>query len=236
MDKDLLRIVIISIGAVVILGMVIWSIVKNKNTRRDIDFYDKGNPLDNIDSSLILSTENDDFDIVPLGSALDDQYEPDPITAASEIDIEPEQELEPEIQPAQPEIIELPSIIQFSIVASADKGFNGKVLADMFQRVGLKYGSMKVFERLDDQNRVDYAVASMVDPGTFPETDLESFNSPGIVFFLQPGELDRPLEIFDDYIQTINWLANELGGVMWDHNRQPLTNETVNAFRMSLSA
>ena len=61
MDKDLLRIVIISIGAVVILGMVIWSIVKNKNTRRDIDFYDKGNPLDNIDSSLILSTENDDF-------------------------------------------------------------------------------------------------------------------------------------------------------------------------------
>jgi cell division protein ZipA len=240
MDKELLRIVIITAGAIVILGMVLWSVFKKKNTRRDIDFYDKGNPLENIDSSLILNTDNDDFDIVPLGSALDGEYQPDPITVASEdgfeAESEPEYEPEPEVQPQQTESIDLPSIIQFSIVASADEGFNGKKMADVFKRVGLEYGSMKVFERLDDQRRVDYAVASMVEPGTFPDTDLESFNSPGIVFFLQPGELDNPLEIFDDYIQTINWLATELDGVMWDHNRQPLTNETIREFRVKLSS
>lgn len=232
MDKDLLRLVIIAIGVTVILGMVLWSLFKSKNTRREIDFYDKGNPLDNIDSSLIVNTENDDFDILPIGTALGDEYQPDPISVASEL--KPEPKIEPELQETR--AIKLPEIIQFSIVATADEGFNGKKLVKVFQQVGLEYGRMKVFERLDEQRRVDYAVASMVEPGIFPDKDLESFNSPGIVFFIQPGELDNPLEIFDDYLQTINWLAKELNGVVWDHTRQPLTNETIKAFRVSLAA
>jgi len=230
MDKDILRIVIISIGLIVIAGMVLWSYLKNKETRRGIDFYDKGNPLENIDESLILNTDNDEFDVVSLGSALDDGFDPDPITVASEaLD-------EPQIQTQQTEQVKLPSIIQFSIVASADEGFNGRELADVFQQVGLEYGSMKIFERLDEQRRVDFAVASMVEPGTFPEADLESFNSPGIVFFIQPSELDKPLETFDEFIQTINLLATELNGVKWDHNRQPLTEETIQQFRKSFTA
>lgn len=229
MDKDLLRIVIIAIGATVIIGMILWNIFKNKRPRRGIDFYDKGNPLENIDDSLILNTHHDDFDIVPLGSALDDEAEVDSTSIASEE--EPYQEPHQE----QIEKVELPKIIQFSIVASADEGFNGVDLVEAFDKVGLEYGSMKIFERLDEQRRVDFAVASMVEPGTFPETNLESFNSPGIVFFIQPAELDKPLEIFDEFIQTISLLAADLDGVKWDHNRQPLSDETIQLFRESLS-
>ena len=231
MDKDLLRIVIIAIGGIVIVGMVLWSFFKNKNTKRGIDFYDKGHPLDNIDQSLILNTEHDDFDIVPLGSALDDELDVDPISIADEDQPYEEQQYE---EQEQTDKIDLPQIIQFSIVAAADEGFNGLDLIDAFDKVGLDYGSNKIFERLDEQRRVDFAVASMVEPGTFPETNLESFSSPGIVFFLQPGELDSPLEVFDEFIQTINMLATELDGVKWDHNRQPLSDETVRQFRMSL--
>lgn len=229
MDKDLLRIVIIAIGATVIIGMILWNIFKNKRPRRGIDFYDKGNPLENIDDSLILNTHHDDFDIVPLGSALDDEPEVDSTSIASEE--EPYQEPHQE----QIEKVELPKIIQFSIVASADEGFNGVDLVEAFDKVGLEYGSMKIFERLDEQRRVDFAVASMVEPGTFPETNLESFNSPGIVFFIQPAELGKPLEIFDEFIQTISLLAADLDGVKWDHNRQPLSDETIQLFRESLS-
>lgn len=229
MDKDLLRIVIIAIGATVIIGMILWNIFKNKRPRRGIDFYDKGNPLENIDDSLILNTHHDDFDIVPLGSALDDEAEVDSTSIASEE--EPYQEPHQE----QIEKVELPKIIQFSIVASADEGFNGVDLVEAFDKVGLEYGSMKIFERLDEQRRVDFAVASMVEPGTFPETNLESFNSPGIVFFIQPAELGKPLEIFDEFIQTISLLAADLDGVKWDHNRQPLSDETIQLFRESLS-
>lgn len=198
MDKDLLRIVIGAIGLTFIIGMVLWSLYKNKKRGRTINFVDKGNPLDNIDESLILNTENDDFDIVPIGSAVDSAFDPDldPISVASDEAAysEPEVDQQPEIQQKN----HLPSIIQFSIVATSLEGFNGQVLADNFKRVGFEYGSMKIFERLDEKRRVDYAVASMVEPGTFPETEaeLELFHSPGIVFFIQPSELDRPLEIF----------------------------------------
>ncbi len=235
MDKELLRLVIILIGAVVIIGMILWSVLKNKRKRRSIDFYDKGNPLGNIDESLVLNTDHDDFDIVPLGSALDDEYAADPISVASDIVVEENiDRVEPQLEP-EPQQQPLPSIIQFSIVALNDEGFNGKALAELFQQIGLEYGSMKVFERIDAQRQVDFAVASMVEPGIFPDSDLENFYTPGIAFFLQPAELDRPLEIFEDYINTINLLANELDGLKWDHNRDALTEETIDAFRQLLA-
>jgi cell division protein ZipA len=226
MDKDLLRIVIIAIGGTVLIGIILWSIFKNKKPRRGIDFYDRGNPLENIDESLFLNTQHDEFDIVPLGSALDDE----PI-----IELDSVEPVSNTSEQEQEDKVDLPKIIQFSIVASADKGFNGLDLVEAFERVGLEYGSMKIFERIDEQRRVDFAVASMVEPGTFPETDLELFSSPGIVFFIQPGELDNPLQTFDEFVQTINMLATELDGVIWDHNRQPLSDVTIQQFRESLS-
>jgi cell division protein ZipA len=224
MDKDLLRIVIIMIGVIVIMGMLIWHFLRYRKDQEGIDFYDKGDPLDNIDDSLVVNTENDDFDIVPLGSVLGDDLAPDPITVASESNQ----------QHAQKNDAELPEIVQFSIVASADEGFNGQELAETFKLIGLEYGSVKVFERLDENRHVNYAVASMVEPGTFPETSLESFFCPGIVFFLQPGDMENPIEIFDEFVQTIKLLASELDGVIWDHNRQPLTEDVIQHFRENL--
>ncbi len=223
MDKDLLRLVIIAMGGIVILGIIFWGAFKNSKPRRNIDFYDKGNPLDNIDNSLALSTENDDFDVVPLGSAIDNDSMPE-TNAVSTDSIK-----------QQNNHFLLPKIIQFSIIAEADKGFNGKDLADAFELVGLQYGSMNVFERLDEKNRVDYAVASMVEPGTFPESDLELYDFPGIVFFLQPSELDDPLATFNEMLETLRLLATQLGGIIWDHQRQVLTDETIQKFRVNLN-
>ena len=56
--------------------------------------------------------------------------------------------------------------------------------------VGLEYGSLKIFERLDANRLVDFGVACIVEPGTFPDKDLENFYCPGIVFFMQPEALD----------------------------------------------
>ncbi len=223
MDKDLLRIVIIMVGVIVIIGMLIWHFIKHKRSHDEIDFYDKGDPLDHIDDALVVDTDHDDFDIVPLGSVLGDDLAPDPITKAIELE-----------QQGQESDTDLPDIVQFSIVASADEGFNGKVLAETFKLVGLEYGSVKVFERLDENRHVNFAVASMVEPGTFPETDMESFFCPGIVFFLQPGGMENPVEVFDEFIQTIKLLASELDGVIWDHNRQPLTEDVIQLFRENL--
>ncbi len=240
MDKELLRWSIIIAGGVVILAMILWSYLKRRRKQRNINFYDQGNPLDNIDESLVISQDNDDFDIVPLGSALDDvdplidDYEP--VNKSFKEDNAEEHVVrqtggeiqEPSSQPAAP----LPALIQFSIVARDDEGFNGAELKAAFDRVGLIYGeSVQVFERLDENNLVDFTVASMVNPGTFPAQGLEQFSCPGIVFFMQPPVLQDPAQVFEDFIQTMKTLAVELDGVMWDHQRQPLTEETISEFR-----
>ena len=232
MDKEILRIVIIATGLVVIIGMVLWSFTKSRKSKRHIHFYDNKNSLKNIDPSLALHPENDEFEIVPLGSPLDDSDEMTIKRYRQPVETEVENRRPESAGPIAKE--RMPALIQFSLVAIEDEGFNGVDLVNAFENVGLEYGSLKIFERIDMNRMVDFGVASMVEPGTFPETGLEDFYCPGIVFFMQPREVDDPVAVFDDFIQTIDLLSLELGGVKWDHQRQPLTEQTIEAIRNSL--
>ncbi|MGR9115053.1 MAG: cell division protein ZipA C-terminal FtsZ-binding domain-containing protein [Gammaproteobacteria bacterium] len=242
MDKEILRIVIIATGLVVIVGMVLWSFAKGRKSKRKIHFYDGKKSLNNIDPSLALHPENDEFDIVALGSPLDDNDEIDEITvkhyrhpAKANSEKMPDDSIQPNhgAAPSSPQP-QMPALIQFSLVAVEDEGFNGVELVDAFSHVGLEYGSLKIFERVDKNRLVDFGVASMVEPGTFPDADLDDFYCPGLVFFMQPREVDDPVAVFDDFVQTIDLLALELGGVKWDHQQQPLTEQTIETIRNSL--
>jgi len=233
MDKEILRIVIIATGLLVVLGMLAWAYIKDKNTREDREIFE--DELDvNPDPSLRVSAE-DDFEVVPLDPPLDqknvdhyfednDDDEPEDNWYVGDIDDDGE---------PQPRLV-TPPIIQFSIITKADEDFNGRNLVDAFKRVGLEYGSLKIFERLDENRLVDFGVACMVEPGTFPDHDLDNFFCPGIVFFMQPEALDDAQAVFDDYVDTIKLLAEELDGLILDHRRQPLTDATVLALRQSL--
>jgi cell division protein ZipA len=233
MDKELLRVVIILIGMLVMIGMLLWHFFKSLRERREADYLDDSSYDGGVGEFDV--DEDDEFDAFPLdavvdGDALldDDAIKPtpkEPIAQTPRRDV---------AKPSAPRY-EVPALIEFSIVARADQGFNGEELFDAFERVGLKYGSVKVFERIDKNRLVDFAVASMVDPGTFPDTDLDDFYCPGIVFFMQPREVDNPLAVFDDFIETIDVLAEELDGVVWDNQRQPLTAETIAQFRKMLA-
>jgi cell division protein ZipA len=228
MDKEIVRIVIIATGLVVIIGMLLWAFIKGKKSRRELDFFNDKDTFGHIDESLTVHTDNDDFDIVPLHTS--DSYEKSKRYYGYHDDYEvPEEE---EIEP--PPRFVAPAIIQFSIVAKADEGFNGSDLVKAFELVGLEYGNLKIFERVDANRLVDFGVACMVEPGTFPDENLDSFYCPGIVFFMQPGELDNAQAVFDDYIETIQLLAAELDGIVRDHQRQPLTDATIQLIRQSL--
>ncbi|MGZ4979488.1 MAG: cell division protein ZipA C-terminal FtsZ-binding domain-containing protein [Methylobacter sp.] len=228
MDKEILRIVIIATGMLVVIGMLVWAYIKDKKAREDMDFYDDAG-----DHSLTSDAPDikDDFDIAPLAASeshahdqADKYYDED--------DDEDYYEQDDDIEP--PPRATAPAIIQFSIITKADEDFNGADLVEAFEAAGLEYGSLKIFERLDANRLVDFGVACIVEPGTFPDKNLENFYCPGIVFFMQPEALDDASAVFDDYIETINSLAAKLDGVILDHRRQPLTEATVQAIRQSL--
>lgn len=220
MDRDLLRIVIIALGALVIVGMWLWHVLKNRKARRGRGFFQDDQLLDSIDESLVIKGGDDDFEIVPLGSAIDDA----PVVSDHEA---------PAGLPGntEPSVSALPEIIQFSIVARAEDGFNGVDLAAAFEAVGLRYADINIFERVDSSNLVDFGVASMVPPGTFPDSDLEAFNCPGIVLFMQPREVDDPGAVFDDFIDTLHRLSSKLDGIEWDETRQPLSETKIQGLR-----
>lgn len=228
MDKEILRIVIILVGVVVIAGMILWDFFKKKNKYGTDRFAGRSEPLQRIDESLKLHPENDEFDVVPLNPEFGGNNDMDPISSAAGEDFS-------DNRSASRGIGKIPALIQFSIVANSECGFNGAQLQEAFKLVGLEYGQMGVYERVDDNRLVDFAVASMVEPGTFPAAELDDFSCPGITFFMQPGEVSDAAAVFDDFVRTITILANELNGVRWDHHRRVLTDKTIEQFRQLLS-
>lgn len=233
MDKELLRIVIIATGFLVMLGMIVWSFLKNRKALNDLDDIAHESVIGSsgaIDDSLRLHTEHDEFDVVPIGSAkhaLDNEDE-------SGWDVEFNENFDEEDEGALRRQT-LPEILQFAVVAEEGQSFSGYDLALAFGLVGLEYGNLKVYERINQNGGVDYGVACMVEPGTFPEgSAMATFACPGIVFYLQHGDLEDAQVVFDDFVDTIKAVAKELEGAVWDNKRQPLTEDTIQAIRHSL--
>ena len=232
MDKEILRIVIIATGLVVVVVMLLWSFFKNRKSQQGFDLF-KDEGYGRFDESSTVYGD-DDFDIVPIGSAKHSTDMPEnPIADyAQEEDFFDSDEDDDDKEP--PPRFATPKIIQVSLIANSDDGFNGADLLNAFELVGLEFGSLKIFERLDSNRLVDFGVASMSGSGIFPDKNHAAFNTPGLVFFMQPGEVDDAQAVFDDYIQTIKLLATELDGEIRDDQRKPLTEATIQLIRQSL--
>lgn len=230
MDKELLRVVIILSGMLVMIGMLLWHFFKSLRENREVDDYFEDSEYDYPGDGLEVDEDEDEMELFPVDSVVDGD------ALLDDAAIKPTHKEVPEPVVSKPAAAKhtLPALIEFSLVARADEGFNGEDLFDAFERAGLVYGSVKVFERIDHNRLVDFAVASMIEPGTFPDTQLDEFYCPGIVFYMQPREVDDPLAVFDDFMETIDTLAMELDGVVWDNQRQPLTMETIAQFRQML--
>ncbi|WP_442499115.1 cell division protein ZipA C-terminal FtsZ-binding domain-containing protein [Methylobacter sp. sgz302048] len=229
MDKEILRIVIIATGLLVIIGMLLWAYIRNRKAQHDMEGYEGEDILKGADEALAFQEDDDDFDIASSDkrgahAAKSAQYESDDDYYESD---------DEDYGEPQSRFI-APKIIQFSLIARDEEGFNGVDLVNALEMVGLEYGSLKIFERLDANRLVDFGVASMVESGTFPSKNLDTFYTPGIVFFMQPEAVDNAQAVFDDYVQTIQLLAAELNGVIRDHQRQPLTEATIQMIRQSL--
>jgi len=240
-DQDLIRIVIIAVGASIILVMLVWGLTKARRKQKPINFYDKEGAFDNIKPDLIIKTEDDEFDVVAvskndaeeeqeLGQRLNPDYARDALRETESM----EQSSAPQEEQDWVEEKTLPALLQFTVVAPEGLFFNGPQLLDAFDRVGLIYGTVQVFERLDNMNRVDYAVASLLDGGIFPEDNWEAYQCPGIAFFMQPREVDNALDVFNEMITTIGNMSALLQGRILDQYNEELTEETVNELAASL--
>ncbi len=229
MDKDLIRIMIFAIGLLVILGMIAWSYLQHEKFRQDLDDYDDEG---DIEEDSVLS--DDDFELSSLESK---SFEKLAIQPTEPSESEPQPSVQVALQ-AEEEVFKpkKPALVQFSIMAKTEAGFNGVTLFETLSDVGLEYGNLQIFERLDARRLVDFGVASVVKPGIIPSTNLPAFNCPGIVFFMQPSKVDNPLAVFDDFLRTFNTVALQLDVLMLNQHRELLTDEEIIQIRQAILA
>lgn len=231
MEKTTLRIILIIAGLVLVLGIYFWDRWKRSKEQ-----------LDKTLDEMNFDRQEDDFELEEIDTiAINPMEESVPMeTEVLEAELRnqspPELEdkpappaPEPEPHPRPP----LPEVIQVSIAAPDQQTFQGFTLLKAFHDLGLKHGDMDIFHYyLGD--KIQFSVASLVKPGTFPLQDMEHFQTPGITLFMQPPLVSDPEQILDRMINVSHALAQRLGGKELDDCRQPLTAAKISAWRRQL--
>lgn len=220
MDKDTLRIIIFLIGLLVIAGMIAWSFFQHQKEQREFEEYDDRD----LNNHSPTNEKSPDFDVITSAFKKTTHFITEPFKHKSE----------PISKNLDKQSTALPDLIQLSIIAQTEQGFNGEVIFNVLNSVNLKYGNLQIFERLDSNQQIDFAVANIVNPGVFPKDNLADFFYPGLSFFMQPKEVDHPSEVFEDFVRTFNFVAIKLEGKMLDSHHQPLTDESLQQIRQKL--
>ncbi len=118
------------------------------------------------------------------------------------------------------------------VLAPSHQPFPGKALHATLRGKGLRYGNMNIFHRLDPMSKVtQYSVANAVEPGTFDMSEIETFSTPGLTFFLRLPGPQQPQDAFDDMWRVARDVAADLGGELKDDRRSVITAQTIEHYR-----
>lgn len=240
MDRDTVRIILLVVGVVIIAGVYVWGRFKP----RILDLMARRDEFDE------FTAEEDRFAHAKSGSDGESGGQTAEVAAAEEeirlhsSEVRGARVSAPreasggsqEIGKERAMALGAPFIIQLSVVSEGREWFRGEDLRDALIDLDLVYGEMGIFHRYDPEYREPlFSVASLVEPGTFPVSDMGSFRCPGVVFFFQPAKVPNPMEVFDDLVDTCRALAVALGGTIRDQNRARVSESTIVQMRERLA-
>ncbi|WP_255526678.1 cell division protein ZipA [Photobacterium sp. BZF1] len=140
---------------------------------------------------------------------------------------EPEQQVEKEVLP--------PDYLVLNVHARNGEMFRGSRLFNAFEQNHLIFGENSVYHRHADAAGTGpaiFSVTNMVHPAHFPEGGSESFETPGVAFYLMlPCEMGRADQNFNLMLQTVQRIADSLGGDVLDHERNLITPHRISGYR-----
>lgn len=134
----------------------------------------------------------------------------------------------------QPKVEYFDEFLAVYVLAKNDAGFNGADLLQILLACDLRFGKRSIFHRHEYKNGtgpVQFSMANISEPGTFDLNTIESFQTPGICFFISlPGPED-PLKAFDYMVETAKCIARNLDGELKDEARSAMTAQTLEHYR-----
>ena len=118
-------------------------------------------------------------------------------------------------------------LINLFVESRKNTSFSGTEIARYLNRAGMRHGEMSIFhlyeENSSELETVLFSAANMYEPGTFDLNLMDSFETKGIVFFMQVNihrdndvVLSRLLDIASNFSESINGSLNVEPGTPLD--------------------
>ncbi len=121
-------------------------------------------------------------------------------------------------------------IVTVNVMAPKGQVFFGDDLKRVFDAHHYEFGKMSIYHCRHDDSKV-FSVANVVQPGSFDEATMDTFETPGITLFMRlPVALDADVA-FDFLMREATELAEELRGVLKDEDRSTLSKQTIQHMR-----
>jgi len=210
---DGLRWILLAAGALVILGVILFS-------RRNAGKGDRTEERSRPDRAAEPATRVEPS--LGQGRSESQRYgEPafsETQPGGEQIDIE---DVAPAGSIAQPP----EKIVTVRIVASDKRPFPGDQLVLSLRGIGMRHGRFGIFHRYDgnDEDRVVFSAASLVEPGSFELENIKEQRIPGIsLFMVLPGPIDGA-EAFDQMMAASRTLTQSLGAELLDESGSSLS-------------
>lgn len=134
--------------------------------------------------------------------------------------------------PASPKITRPPveEVLVINVFAKNSDTFNGADILRLVLACGMRFGDMEIFHRHEKGAAPDqpqFSMANAVKPGTFDLDTMESFETPGVSFFMSlPGPI-HSMKAFDQMLDTAQCLVSNLNGELQDEGHSVMTKQTI---------
>ena len=140
----------------------------------------------------------------------------------SEVAAETSEQQEPE----KPEVrVRQEKIVTLRLVARNHGAFAGDELVLSLRGIGMRHGKFGIFHQYDgdDENRVVFSAASLVEPGSFDIQNIKDQEIPGIsLFMVLPGPVEGATA-FDLMMTAARALAQTLDAELLDESGSTLS-------------
>ena len=130
-----------------------------------------------------------------------------------------------DVDPGEPISAAEQKIVTVRIVANDKTPFAGDELVLSLRGIGMRHGRFGIFHRYDgnDEDRVVFSAASLVEPGSFELENIKEQKIPGIsLFMVLPGPIDGA-EAFDQMMAASRTLTQSLGAELLDESGSTLS-------------
>ncbi|MEM7501626.1 MAG: cell division protein ZipA C-terminal FtsZ-binding domain-containing protein [Pseudomonadota bacterium] len=196
---DGLRWILLIIGGLVVLGVYLYS--RSDRSKPETASTDDAAP-DDVDAPRL--TDRVEPSIGGEESGSDDPVSPEMPEAAA---------------------AEQQKVVTLRVVAGDKQPFAGDELILSLRGIGMRHGKFGIFHQYDgdDENRVVYSAASLIEPGSFDLENIKEQEIPGITLFMVlPGPIDGA-EAFDLMMTASRTLTQSLNAELLDESGSTLS-------------